>query len=139
MAEDCCTAGIDKMQRVRLRRIESYKVESEWPFKLHHHINECDISLNKDYQRIISFIERGHETLASQTFIPTNLDPSIPWSLPRWELRHQILQDLIDAIRNIISRVPPFFGGKRPKNNAAQEPSHTFETIFRHETCLPAN
>lgn len=71
-------------------------------------------------------------------FALTNLDPSISWGLPRWEICHQISQDLIDAVRKIFSRVPPSSGGKRLKNNAAQEPSHTCETTFRHETCLPA-
>ena len=41
-------------------------------------------------------------------------------------------QDLIDAVRKIISRVPPSSGGKRPENNAA------LWNDFRHETCLPA-
>lgn len=118
------------MQGVRLRRNESYKVciESNGsPFELHHHVNEGGINLSKNYLKYHII----HLT-SSTTFIP------ISWSLPRWKIRHQILQDLIDAVRKPISRVPPFSGGKWPQNNAAQESNHTFETVFRHETCLPA-
>lgn len=78
-------------------------------------MNEGGINLSKNYLKIISSIQPRLTTL-----IP------ISWSLPRWKIRSQILQDLIDTVRKPISRVPPFYGGKRPQNNAAQEPSHTF-------------
>lgn len=104
--------------------------------QLHQQLNDGRIDLSKNNLRVMSSIEsRVTKICLSETYILTNLDPFISWRLPRWKIRHQISQDLIDAVRKTVSRVPPSSGGKRPKNNAAQEPNHMCETTFRHETC----
>lgn len=135
LVDDCCKAAIDKIQRVRLRQNESYKLESESISIAH--LKEDELNRPKNYLRIMLSIEPWVTKIClSETFILTNLDPSISWSFAKmWNPPPDFTKSNRCRSENHLSR------SSLLRRKAAGEQCRAKPYLwndFRHETCLPA-